>query len=88
MALQVDSMRHVDIQVKMIHVRVEHDRQSVALELHYSRHETDSSHATTWWRTYWQDSEPHETHPVKMHRPFLKETADIPRRQWMFSHGK
>ena len=65
MALQVNSMGRVDIQVKMI--RVEHDQQSVAFELHYGRHETDSSHATTWWKTYWKDSERHETHAVKMH---------------------
>ena len=86
MALQVNSMGRVDIQVKMI--RVQHDRQSVALELHYGRHETESSHATTWWRTYWKDSEPHEGHAVKMHRPFHKEMADIPRRRRFASHGK
>ena len=45
MALQVNSMGRVDVQVKM--TRVEHDWQSVALELHYGRHETDSNHATT-----------------------------------------
>ena len=70
-------MGRVDIQVKMM--RMEHDRQSVAFKLHYGRHEADSSHgchATTWWRTYWKDSEPHKTHAAKMHRPFRKEMAD------------
>ena len=69
-------------------IRVEHDRQSVALALHYGRHETDSNHATTWWRTYWKDSEPHEAHATKMHQPFRKEIADVPRRRQFSSHGK
>ena len=46
MALQVNSIGCVGNQVKMI--RVEQDRQSVVLELHYGRHEADSNHATTW----------------------------------------
>ena len=88
-ALQVNSMGRVDIQVETIRVEHElHDRQSVVLELHYGRHKPDFSRATTWWRTYWKDSEPHETHAVKMHRPFLHETADIPRRHRISSHGK
>ena len=65
MALQVNSMGRVDIQVKTI--RVEQDRQSVILELRYGRHGTDFNCATTWWRTLWRDSEPHETHFVKIY---------------------
>ena len=85
---QVNSMGRVGIQVKLI--RVEQDRQSVVLELCYSRHEADSNHATTWWRKYWKEPEPHEPHAAKRHRPFRKEMADIPRRQRLAlsSHGK
>ena len=78
MSLQVNAMRRVDIQVKKI--RLEQDRQSVVLELRYGRHETDFNRATTWWRTLWRDSEPHETHFVKMHRTILKAMADTLRR--------
>ena len=74
MALQVNSMGRVGIQVKTI--RVEQDQKSVVLELLYGRHGTDFNRATTWWRTLWRDSEPHETHFVKMHRPILKDMAD------------
>ena len=80
MALQVNSMGHVDIQVKTIHV--ERDRQSVVLELRYGRHETDLNRATSWYRTLWQDSNPHETHSIKMYHPILKDMgATLRRRQ-------
>ena len=48
------------------------DHQSVVLEPHYSRHGTDFNLATTWWRALWRNSEPHDAHFVKMHRPILK----------------
>ena len=82
MVLQVNSMGLAwifnIIQVKTI--RVEQDRQSVVLELHYGRHGTDLNRATTWWRTLWRDSEPHETHFVKIQQPILKNMADTLRR--------
>ena len=62
MALQVNSMGPVDIQVKTIHV--ERDRQSVVLELRYGRHETDLNRATSWYRTLWQDSNPCTRDPL------------------------
>ena len=76
MALQVNSMGRVDIQVKMINTRGTRSSVSglrLVLELRYGRHGTDFNRATTWWRTSCQDSEPHTTHVVKMHRP---STAD------------
>ena len=74
MALQVNSTDCVDIQVKMI--RVQRDHQVVVLELQYGTHEAGLNHATSWYRTVWKDSEPHETHIVKMHRPILKDMGD------------
>ena len=79
MALQVNSIGRVDIQVKKM--RAEQDRQSVVLALCYSRHETDFNCATTWWRTLWRDSEPHETHFGKTPRPNLKDMADTLRQR-------
>ena len=70
MALQVNSMGRVDIQVKMMHV--ERDRQSVVLELRYGRQEPDLNRVTSWYRALWQDSNPRETHFIKMYRPILK----------------
>ena len=64
----------LDVHVKAM--RVEQDRQSVVLELRYGRHATDFNRTTTWWRSLWRDSEPHETHFVKMHRPILKGMTD------------
>ena len=45
MALQVNSMGRVDNEVKTI--RIEQNRQSVVLELRYSRHMTDFNPAAT-----------------------------------------
>ena len=78
MALQVNSMGRVDIQVKTIHV--ERDRQSVVLELRYGRHETDLNRATSWYRALWQDSNPHKTHFIKMYRPIFKDMGATLRR--------
>ena len=78
MAPQVNSMGRVDIQVKMI--RVERDHQSVVLELRYGRHETGLNHATSWYRTLWQDTKPHKTHLVKIYRPILKDMGATLRR--------
>ena len=78
MALQINSTERVDIQVKMIHV--ERDHQAVVLELRYGRHETGLNHATSWYRTLWQDSKPHETRLIKMYRPILKDMGDTLRR--------
>ena len=78
MALQVNSMGRVDIQVKTI--RVEHDRQSVVLELRYGRHETDMNRAASWYRTLWRGSNPYETHFIKMYRPILKDMGATLRR--------
>ena len=74
MALQVNSTGRVDIQVKMI--CVQRDHQVVVLELQYGRHEAGLNHATSWYRTLWQDSKPHETHLIKMHCPILKDMGD------------
>ena len=79
MALQMNSMGPVDIQVKTIHV--ERDRQSVVLELLYARHETDLTRATSWYRTLWQESNPHETYTIKVHRPILKDMGATLRRR-------
>ena len=79
MALQVNSTGGVDIQVKMI--RVQRDHQVVVLELQYGRHETGLHHATSWYRTLWKDSGPHETHLIKMHRPILKDMGDTIRQE-------
>ena len=50
----------VDIQDLVKTIRVERDCQSVVLELCYIRHVEDFNRATTWWRTLWRDSTPHE----------------------------
>ena len=73
MALPANSMGRMDIQVKII--RVERDRQSVVSEPCYGRHEADLNHAAGWYRTLWQDSNPHETHLIKMYRPILKDNV-------------
>ena len=80
MALQVNSMGRVDIQVRT--ARVEQDRQPVALELLYGRRGANFNRAATaaWWRAVWRDSEPHEAHFAKMHRTILKDMAGTLRR--------
>ena len=78
MELQMNSMGRVHIQVKTVHV--ERDRQSVVLELRYGRHETDLNRATSWYRTLWQDSNPNDTHFIKMYRPILKDMGATLRR--------
>ena len=78
MALQVNSTGRADIQVKPEMIR---DHQVVVLELQYGRHETGLNHATSWYRTLWNDSEPHETHLIKMHRPILKDMGDTIRQE-------
>ena len=60
---------------------LQRDRQSVVLELRYGRHETGLNHATSWYRTLWQDSSPHETHRIKMYRPILKDMGAAVRRR-------
>ena len=37
--------------------------------------------ATGWYRTLWQDSNPHETHLIKMYRPILKDMGGTVRRR-------
>ena len=67
MALQVDSTGPVDIQVKT--TRVGRDRHAVVFELQYEGRETGLNHATSWFKTLWKDSRPHETRRITMYPP-------------------
>ena len=67
MALQLDSTGLVDIQVKM--TRMGRDRHSVSLELQYEGQGKGLNQATSWFRTLWKDSRPHETRRIKMYPP-------------------
>ena len=79
-------MGRVDIQLNTICVG--QDRQSVFLELRYGRHATDFNRATTWWRTLWRNSEPHEIHFVNTHQPILKYIAESLRRRCLSLGGQ
>ena len=63
MALQENSTGRVDI--KVIRAQRDHQDLVVVLELQYGRHETGLNHATSWYRTLWKDSDPHETRLIK-----------------------
>ena len=86
MAVQVNSMGRVDIQVRMIIIT-----RGTRTTISGLRSSLRQAQAILQSRDYlvvdvlevWNDSEPHETHTVKVHRPFLQETADIPRRRCM-----
>ena len=87
MVLLVSSMGRVDTCIQVNMIRVEQDGQSVVLELRYGRHVTDFNRATTGYRTLWQDSKPHETHFIKMHRPILKDMGTTLRRRLLSLEG-
>ena len=69
MAMQLDSTGPVGIQVKM--TRGERDRHTVYLELQYEElgNGLNINHATSWFRTLWKGSRPHEIRRIKMYPP-------------------
>ena len=69
MALQLDSMGPVGIQDLVKMTRGERDRHTVYLELQYEELGNGLNHATSWFRTLWKDSQPHEIRRIKMYPP-------------------